>query len=244
MLSMMNGKYQSPLGFFPPGSPLRLGSSLACKGRRSAAPGAVRAMGRSARAPSDPRVGSGCQEESLCAQTDPRAGRPRSGEELAAPLGSGASSREVSLLSSPGSGAPRAGPDPPTARERPEELEPRRPGPSASRRPGTRTRDAPSTSAQGAAGLLPQPRAAVGSSAWPVHTFRTALAGTAVHTFRRALAGRPHLQDGRRPAPPSTLFGTGAGRHRAPSSQPPGRRVRLHLGARAQRGSQASRLGR
>lgn len=51
------------------------------------------------------------EEKPLCADR-PEGRRPRSGEELAAPLGGGASSREVSPALQPGSGAPRAGPDP------------------------------------------------------------------------------------------------------------------------------------
>lgn len=90
-------------------------------------------------------------------------------------------------------GGPTRGTGPPPARERPEELEPRRPGPSASRRPGTRTRDAPSTRLRARPACSPTSRAAAGSSARP-----------AVHTFRMVWT----------------------------SSQPPGRRVRLHPGAR------------
>lgn len=67
---------------------------------------------RGAGAPSDPRVGSsGCRRKGLSVQTDPRASRPRSGEELAAPLGGGASSRDGSPALQSGSGAPRAEPD-------------------------------------------------------------------------------------------------------------------------------------
>lgn len=155
-------------------------------------------QGRSARAPSDPRVGSECQEEKpLC--TDRPEGRPAPQRR-----GVGRTSWRRGLV--PGGlpcsparfGGPTRGTRPPTARERPEELEPRRPGPSASRRPGTRTRDAPSTRLRARPACSPTSRVAVGSSARP-----------AVHTFR-----------------------TGAGRRRAPSSQPPGRRVRLHPGAR------------
>lgn len=62
--------------------------------------------------PQGPPAGSGCRRIGLCAQTDPKAGRPRNGEESAAPRGGGALFRDGSPALQPGSGAPRAGPDP------------------------------------------------------------------------------------------------------------------------------------
>lgn len=144
------------------------------------------------------------EEKPLCADR-PEGRRPRSGEELAAPLGGGASSREVSPALQPGSGAPRAGPDPlplgsglrsssPDAPAPPREPAARDPDPGRSIHP-----------AQGAAGLLPNlpgGRGVLGP------------------------ARRPHLQDGVDEQPAS-----GSSCASAP-------------GSAAQRGPQASRLGR
>lgn len=173
----MNGKYQSPLRFFPPGFPLRLGSSLACKGRRPAGPQVRGADDRDAaqgRLPTHvwapPGVGG---KASVCRQTRGPAG-PAAGRSWPQLLAAGPRPGTAPLLSSPVR-EPHAQNQ--TARERPEEPEPQLPGPSASPRPGTR--DAPSTRPRARPACSPSSRAAVGSSAQPaVHTFRAGPAGT------------------------------------------------------------------
>lgn len=205
MLSMDRPESTSlSLGFFPPGSPLRLGSSLCHRADSLRGPRcAVQATGTRRGLPTHGWA-PGVKRKSLCAQTDPRAGR-HSGE------GVGRTSWRGLVRGLPCSparfGGPTLGPGPPTARERPEEPQAPAPGLTGSRLTGPRTRTAPLHPAQGAAGLLPNfpGRGVLGPARRPPS--RT---GAGRHRRPRIQDRRwpaVHLQDGRRPAPPSTPSG-------------------------------------
>ncbi|XP_065768267.1 serine/arginine repetitive matrix protein 3-like [Muntiacus reevesi] len=173
MLTVDEQKDQSRVGFFPPGSPLRLGSSLAFKGRRPAGPRcAVRATG-------SPGGGLRVSEDRpLCADRPEGRPAPQRG-------GVGRTSWRRGLV--PGRlpcsparlGGPTRGTGPPPTQEGPEEPEPRRPSPSARRPPGTR--DAPSA--------RPRARRARPACSQSSQAVAGSSARLAVRTFR-ADAGR------------------------------------------------------